>query len=297
MKRVASVWLLAALVLGLVSCSGSKPSTSASTELAPRVEAAAPAAAPRETGFLASGPIMVENQVDVSAQRDGVVAAIYAEVGKTVHQGELLAKLDDRQLSAQRDAAEAKLRSGSYDQKNWEAKVRMDEVDLDRAEKMMAADLITKEQLEHARFKLVASRNELEREKQDYVNAQASLRALQLEFEKTQIRAPFDGIVARRYVRVGQKASQGDRLFWVTATGPLRVRFTVPERFFGSVSRGTEVDLTSVLPDQKYKAKIIEVSPVVDPASGTFEVTAQLVGDTGQLHPGMSASIRLTGLR
>ncbi len=297
MKRVASVGLLAMVALGLVSCSDSKDRGSASAGIAPRVEAAAPAAAARESGFVASGPIMVENQVDVSAQRDGVVAEIYAEVGKAVRKGELLAKLDDRQLTAERDAAEAKLRSGSYDQKNWEAKVKMDEVDLDRAEKMMQADLITKEQLEHARFKLVASRNELEREKQDYVNAQASLRALQLELEKTQIRAPFDGIVARRYVRVGQKAAEGDRLFWVTATGPLRVKFTVPERFFGSVNKGADVDLTSVLPDQRFKARIIEVSPVVDPASGTFEVTAQLVGDTGQLHPGMSANIRLTGLR
>lgn len=297
MKRVASVWLLAVVALGLVSCSDSKSPGSASTGIAPRVEAAAPAPAARENGFVASGPIMVENQVDVSAQRDGVVADIYADVGKAVHKGELLAKLDDRQLTAERDAAEAKLRSGGYDQKNWEAKVKMDEVDLDRAEKMMRADLITKEQLEHARFKLVASRNELEREKQDYIHAQASLRALQLELEKTQIRAPFDGIVARRYVRVGQKTAEGDRLFWVTATGPLRVKFTVPERFFGSVSKGADVELTSVLPDQKYKAKIIEVSPVVDPASGTFEVTAQLVGDTGRLHPGMSADIRLTGLR
>lgn len=295
MKRVAFLWLPAAMGLLLVSCSGSKPS--GSTELAPRVEAAAPAPAPRETGFLASGPITVENQVDVSAQRDGVVAAIYADVGRTVHRGELLAKLDDRQLLAEREAAEAKLRSGSFDQKNWEAKVKMDEVDLERAEKMMQADLITKEQLEHARFKLVASRNELEREKQDHVNAQATLRALELELEKTQIRAPFEGVVARRYVRVGQKAAQGDRLFWVTATGPLRVRFTVPERFFGSVSKGADVDVTAMQPDQKYKAKIIDVSPVVDPASGTFEVTAQLVGDTGPLRPGMSANIRLAGLR
>ena len=64
-------------------------------------------------------------------------------------------------------------------------------------------------------------------------NAQAAERSLELEKEKTRITAPFDGIVARRYVRVGQKVAISDRLFWVTAVAPLEVKFTLPERFLG----------------------------------------------------------------
>lgn len=291
MKR----WLILAMTACVASAwTGCSSKDSAVAPAPARAEAASPAPA-SEPQFVASGPIVVENQVDVLAQREGMVAQISAEPGTPVHKGQLLARLDDRQLVADRDAAKAKMLSIDYDEKNWEAKVKMDEVDLERAEKMMAADLITKEQLDHQRFKLAASKNELEREKQDYVAAQSALRSLELEIEKTHIAAPFDGVVARRYVRAGQKVTKDDRLFWVTATAPLRVKFTLPERYVGRVQRGDMVDVSSA--EMQYPAKVIQVSPVVDPASGTIEVLAELSGSPKGLQPGMTANVRLASAK
>ena len=85
--------------------------------------------------------------------------------------------------------------------------------------------------------------------------------------------APFGGLVARRYVRVGQSVAKGDRLFWVTAEAPLRMRFTLPERFVGRLQKGQELPLSSPdLPQEQHVARVLEVSRVVDPASGTIEV-------------------------
>lgn len=297
MLKRASRWLMVApLALAMAGCSDSNPPQTASAAPLPKPEPTAPAADP--AAVTASGPLVVENQVDVMAQRDGMVATLRADTGTTVHKGQLLAELDSRQLQADREAAQAKVRSIEYDQKNWEARMNMDRVDLERSEKMMAADLITKEQLEHARFKYVATQNELEREKQDYLNAKALLQALDLEIEKTHIKAPFDGVVARRYVRVGQKVSKDDRLFWVTAVAPLRVRFTLPEKYVGRIKPGESLDVSAAAPEmQKYGAKVIQVSPVVDPASGTIEVLAELTGKPQGLHPGMTVSVQLPPAR
>src|SRR5260370_28747774 len=109
--------------------------------------------------------------------------------------------------------------------------------------------------------------------------------------------APFDALVARRYVRAGQQVAKGDRLFWVTAEGPLRLRFTLAERFLGRLRKGQQVPLSSPdVPQGRYVAKVIEVSPVVDPASGTVEVLVEVVGASGQLRPGMTASVLLHNL-
>lgn len=285
--RIASLALVAVAGLSLLGCNSSTPATPTAVAAAP--PAAPPASAPTE--FRATGPLVVENQLDLLAQRDGVVVALFAEPGTRVKAGQLLARLDDRQLSAERDAAAAKIESISYDEKNWEARVKIDEVDLSRAEQMWEAQLITKEQLDHQRFKLVASRNELEREKKDREQAMATLRALDMEVEKTRIMAPFAGIVARRYVRAGQKVANGDRLFWVTATAPLQVRFTLPERFIGKVRAGDELPLSSEASPGKHAAKVRLVSPVVDPSSGTIEVVAQVVGAPAELLPGMTVSV------
>ncbi len=295
MLKRASRWLMIApLAMVLAGCSESPaPKASAAPPAKPE-----PMVAPEPAAFIASGPLVVENQVEVLAQRDGVVAQVKVDTAASVRKGQLLAELDSRQLQADREAAQAKLRSIEFDQKNWEARVKMDQVDLDRSEKMMAADLITKEQLDHARYKLVASQNELEREKQDYLNAKAMLRALDLEIEKTRITAPFDGVVARRYVRVGQKVTKDDRLFWVTAVAPLRVKFTLPEKYVGRIKAGESLDVSAGAPElQKYGAKVIQVSPVVDPASGTIEVLAELTGRPQGLHPGMTVSVQVPAVR
>ena len=292
--RVVFVALLAVLT----ACSSSQPSSSNLVRAANADPATSPAVAasaklPAED-ITSSGPIVVENQLDVAAEREGVVAEILADTDKFVHRGDLLAKLDDRQLTADRDAADAKLRSIEANVKNWIAEVKVLEADLERSEKMWAAQIITKEQLEHDRFKVEADRYELERERQTVVNQQEVIHSLNLELEKTRILAPFDGVVARRYVRAGQRVAGGERLFWVTAIAPLRVKFTLPEQFLGRVERGQIVNVTSPdSPDSRHTAKVIQISPVVDPSSGTIEVLAEIVGPGGNLRPGMTTNIRI----
>ena len=148
--------------------------------------------------------------------------------------------------------------------------------------------------MDHARYKYEGSKFEIEKAQQDLENAQATLRELQLELQKTRIEAPFDGVVARRYIRAGQNVASGDRLFWVSAVAPLLVKFTLPERLMGRMKRGDEVYVSSAsAPEKEHPAKIVQVSPVVDPASDSIDVMAQIEAKPGELRPGMTASIRL----
>jgi RND family efflux transporter MFP subunit len=251
---------------------------------------------PEATEFLASGPIVVEDQVDVAAQRDGIVARVLAEPGTPVKKGQLLAKLDDRQISADLEAARAKTRSTENDLKNWEAEAKVLEADYARAEKMWEAQIIPIEQLEHAKYKAESDQWDVKRVSELLINARQVERSLELELEKTQITAPFNGVVARRYVRAGQSVARNDRLFWVTAVAPMRIRVTLPERYLGRIKTGTILGVTpaeDMDPSRRYRARIIQVSPVVDPSSDTIEVLAELSGDTSGLRPGMRANVHV----
>ena len=239
MKRCIVIGL-AILVLGFSGCSGSRQT--AVVAAAPvHGETAQPSSVAKESVFVASGPVVVENQVDVAALREGLVVSILAQPGTLAHKGQILAKLDDRQISADVEAAAAKVRSIEANLKNWQAETNVLRADRARAEKLYAAQVIPKEELEHVQFKEESDEYEVQREAESLNNAKAVLKSLELEREKTNIVAPFDGIVARRYVRVGQKVSAGDRLFWVTAIAPLQVKFTLPERLLWAVKKGQEV--------------------------------------------------------
>ena len=292
--------LVAASLLGTLACSSTTPVTQAATASAagkPEVTSAAPAQKPAQKDdgdYVASGPIIVENQVDVLALTGGVVAEIVADVGSNVHKGQLLARLDDRQATAQRDAAQAKLKSSEADLADWQAETKMAEADYDRAQRMRESGINTQEALDHARYKLVGSQYEIEKAQREIDSARDSLRISELELQKTRIEAPFDGVVARRYVRAGQTAAPGDRMFWVSAVGPLLVKFTLPERFLNQVKTGNRVYVTSLLaPGQAQPARIVQMSPLVDPASDSIDVVAKLEGKPEGLRPGMTANIRL----
>ena len=284
---------LALVLLGWSACDSSAPVGSAAPS-----HAADPIPAPtidNDQSFTATGPIVVENQLDVEAQREGVVAAIHAEPGTPVEKGQLLAMLDDRQISADVAAAAAKVRSIEANLKNWQAETKVLQADRSRAEKLYEAQVIPKEEMEHVQYKEEADEYEVQREAESLNNAREVEKSLELERDKTRIVAPFSGIVARRYVRVGQKVAIGDRLFWVTALGPLQVKFTLPERFVAEIKKGERVSVVSadISGAPNHPAKVIDVSPVVDPSSGTIEILAEIEGAAADLRPGMLASIRI----
>ena len=298
--------VLAMMLVMLVSAACS------SSPAAPAVSVAAVEPAPAPTAsnstnkassnageFVASGPIIVEDQVDVTAQRDGVVDRVLAEPGTPVKKGQLLAALDNRQISSDLEAARAKTRSTEDDLKNWEAEAKVLDSDYARAEKMWEAQIIPKEQLEHAKYKAESDQWDVKRVSELLTNAKQAEHSLELELEKTQITAPFNGIVARRYVRAGQSVTRNDRLFWVTAVAPLRIRVTLPEKFLGHIKSGSTMTVTpaeELSSDRQYRARIIQVSPVVDPSSDTIEILAELYGDTSGLRPGMRANVHLPDL-
>lgn len=303
MKASKRLLFLTWTALGAIGCGDQKQDAAAAQSSAKPVassvrEAPSNAAASASDELLVTGPLIVEHQVDVTAQRDGIIAEVSAEAGARVRAGSVLARLDDRQLSANLEAARAKTRGIAADLKNWEAEAEVLKADYIRAQRLYNEKLIAEEQLQHAKYKAESDQWDILRVKEQLNTAREEEHSLELELEKTRIMAPFSGLVARRYVRAGQAVSKGDRMFWVTAEGPLRVRFTLPEKFIGHVKRGQLLALTSPdLPAEKHAAKIVEVSPVVDPSSATIEILAELIGAHGELRPGMTVAVHVPNLQ
>ena len=307
MPRWAMAILLAAGVAA-AGCGETKNGPSGVTNAAPvpspppsNVSTMLPTAPPGEpvdSSIVVTGPIIVEHQVDIIAQREGVVAKVLFDAPSRVKAGTVLARMDDRQLAANLEAARAKSRSIENDLKNWEAEAEVLKADYVRQQRLWDLGLTTQEQLEHAKYKAESDQWDIKRVKETLNTSREEERALELELEKTAIAAPFDAVIARRYVREGQSVAKGERLFWITAEAPLLMRFTLPEKEFGKVHTGQSVEVTSAdVPGEKHSARVKEISPVVDPASGTFEVLVELTGDRRLLRPGMTATVRLDGHR
>ncbi|MEX1246239.1 MAG: efflux RND transporter periplasmic adaptor subunit [Thermoanaerobaculia bacterium] len=213
--------------------------------------------------------LMVDQEVVVSARMTGIIESVAVERGAAVSQGQVLASLDPRSLDADvREAREEmELRKAEFGRAEALAKSRI----------TSASDLDEKK----ARYQVAVARWEKAKTLRDY--------AL--------IRAPFAGIVAEKYARVGQKVIEdgSEPLFKITAVEPLLARIYVPEEELLRLRLGDRVEVVpDRFPDARTTGDVRFISPSVDPASGTFQVVVRVRREPARtvLRPGVAVKVR-----
>ncbi len=204
--------------------------------------------------------IVVDHEATVSARVGGEIREILVEEGDQVAAGDVLARLDGDRLRLEMQEAEANLRKL--------------ERDLARNHTLADRGLISSEALEILEYEVASMRAVYER------------RAL--EYEYTRIRAPIDGVVAERLIRVGNSLGVDAPTFRITSHGPLLAYLHVPEREYARIDRGQPASIrVDALGGEAFDGEVIRISPVMDPDSGTFRVTVRFPDPDGRLRPGM----------
>jgi RND family efflux transporter MFP subunit len=243
---------------------------------------------------MTTGPLVAEQQADISAERNGRIVSINVRIGDRVKQGQLLAQLDDRELRSVYEARNARMASAKAQLNGWKSEQLTAEADLRRADAMREAKIISEENWEHAKYRVDETIAEVARYREEAAAANADLSTANLQLEQSRIVAPFAGVVGRSTVRLAQEVKPGDVLFWITAEAPLQVLFTVPETEMGAFTVGKPLELTTAdYPALRQQGRIARVSPVVDPASGSIQVIGGVVHASPLLKPGMTMQVRL----
>jgi membrane fusion protein (multidrug efflux system) len=207
----------------------------------------------------ATANLIPEDQVKVLAEAEGRVVSLTVEEGDTVRKGQVLASLarEDALIAVQK--AEVKVKNTGL---AHERGTRM------HKDQLLAAEAYDKLTMEHniAREELAEARWRL---------------------SKTTIHAPFDGRLTVRSVRIGQHIRRGDELFTVADFEPLVAYVFFPERDVLGLDSGKPVRIT-LKADEKvqFQGRIRQVSPVVDPATGTVKVTVEAIQVPKEVRPG-----------
>ncbi len=211
-----------------------------------------------------------ENDTDVYTYIDELISgtdatmvrSILVDIGDWVRKGQTLARLEDRHVSLAVAAAQA----------------RADEA---RAKAERTKQLLDREVAAPAEYETLVNLQRV---------AEAELDRVKLELARTHVRAPFSGVVSRRYVTLGQRVMNDTPLFRVTAMSPLRARFLIPEGEMMGFDIGSTILLTAV-DGATAKGEVVRVSPTIDPASGTREVVVEIT-ERGELLPGAEVLAR-----
>ena len=212
-----------------------------------------------------NGTLEAENEVDLVARTPGPVVELRAEEGDAVRRGDLLARLDEAELLAQLEIARVNLN---------EARLAYE-----RAEQLESDALISSESYDQA-----ASARE---------TARAQFDGNRIQLGYAQIKAPFAGLIVRRYVDLAEHVATGQPLFRISDFTPLLCPIQVPERELRRLRVGQSAHITvEAFPGERFEASVLRLSPVVDAATGTIKVTLE-VEARDLLRPGMFARVFL----
>ncbi|HUF64967.1 MAG TPA: efflux RND transporter periplasmic adaptor subunit [Gemmatimonadaceae bacterium] len=214
----------------------------------------------------ATGRIEANQSVELRPDETGRVVRIHFREGQLVGAGAPLVKIDDAMLRAQRERALA---------------------DRDLARQQL-------DRVRRLREENAATPADLERAEATARSAAAALNLIELQLQRTTVRAPFAGVIGQRFISIGDYVTSGSRLLSLQTVDPQRAVLEIPERHAGLLRPGQTVEFSvAAYPGQTFNAQVEFVDPVVQPSTRTILVKARAPNRDRRLSAGMFIEARL----
>lgn len=247
----------------------------------------------------ATGYVVAQRKAAVASKATGRLEWLGVREGSTVKAGEVLARLENRDVTAQMQQAAANIKVA-------EAALEQGQAELSDAERQLrrSTELLEKKFVSAAAHDAVVARHAralaaISGQRASITAARATHRAAQVAVDQTLIRAPFDGVVLTKNANVGDvitpfSSALGSQAAVVTMAdmATLEVEADVSEANIGKVRLGQpcEVQLDA-LPDSRFRGEVHRLVPTVDRAKATVTVKVRFVETDPRILPEMSAKV------
>ena len=215
--------------------------------------------------IFATGTTLANEMVELRSEISGRITEIRFEEGRRTQKGDLLLKINDSELKAQ-------LRRAEYRR------------NLAQIRESRTSDLL--------------SRNAVSQEEYDTVLNElnvvlADMELIQAQLEKTEIRAPFNGILGLKHVSEGSYITPATTISTLQSINPIKIDFSIPERFAAQVANGQKIVFRRQGSDRYYDGSIYAIEPRIDATTRTLMIRAISPNPDQQILPGSFAEIDL----
>ena len=246
--------------------------------------------------------------VTLKSQAPGVVREILAEEGAFVKQGQVLARLDDRELEINVDLAKQRLEQTRIQlesakilrEKNL-SQIAAKQDELARNEKALAEGLVSDTDVALLRNQLAELGHDERaqaatvREREFLVEQLTSEIARdEVLLSNTEVKAPFAGRIVERTAELGQTVGSADALFRLASFSPLFADAYISEQDSRRVRPGQPVEVSlGAAGEDSTRGRVLRVSPVVDDSTGTVKVTTEIRASDTSFRPGAFVRVRI----
>ena len=217
-------------------------------------------------GITAVGSLRSDESVIVRSEIGGRITEILFREGQRAAKGQLLFRLDGSVTAAELAQARANL--------------VLNKSKYERAIDLKEKGFISQQARDEAENNLRV--------------AEASVQLSRARLDKTEIRAPFAGIIGLRQVSIGDYVKDGQDLVNLESVDALKADFRVPEIYLSQVREGQSMQIAlDAFPGKTYQASVFAINPLVDQSGRALVIRARVTNVDGALRPGMFARVRL----
>jgi membrane fusion protein (multidrug efflux system) len=218
-----------------------------------------------EDQIFTSGSVLAQEDVELSAEASGIITDILFEEGSSVEEGDLLVKINDSELQAEKRRATFRLNLAEQREERQQA--------------LLERGGISQDDYDATLNEVNVIRSEL-----DLINAQIN---------QTEIRAPFSGQVGLKYVSEGSYISPNSQIASLQSLNPVKIDFSIPERYIARVGIGDKVSFTVQGVDSTFAGDVYAIEPRISRDTRSISIRARSDNSDGLLFPGAFANITL----
>ena len=215
--------------------------------------------------IFSNGTLVSNEEVELRSEISGKITKILFDEGKPVKKGDLLVKINDSELQATLKKNNARLTLAQ-----------------DR-------EFRYKQLLE----KNLTSQQEYDTQLSDLNSVMADVEFTKAQIEKTELIAPFDGIIGLRSVSVGSYISPQTKIVTLQSINPIKVDFSVPQKYFGLIKEGKTIYVKLASTEKVFAGKIYAVEPKIDQNTRTVQARAFIPNEKNELTPGAYVEINI----
>lgn len=263
------------------------------------------------------GSLEAEDEVTVSSQASGNLDEITVDLGSAVRRGQVIARIDQRELKLKVDQAEGTLhqaearlgiKRGEKIDPQKQPDVRLAFAALERARYDLNASSSLAESGDISKQQLDVYQKTVDQAEARYQAALENVRNLEAIIEEkraaldlakkqltdTAIISPIDGVVKEKVASRGEYLQPGKPIVTIVQINPLRLKLEVPETFAAGIGRGQVVTLkVDSFPDREFKGVIKRINPSMDEKNRSLMAEGQVTNESGLLRPGMFARAQI----
>ena len=229
--------------------------------------------------------------IKISSATQGTLSKVPFKRGAAVKAGDVVAQLESDVEIAQYEAAKLRAESDVIVQSK-RAELDLAELKHGQLKQLIATNSTPMQKYEEAQTAAILAKLALEQALYEKRIAELDVKRLAAVVERRQIRSPVDGVITKIDLHEGEYADPATPFGTIAEIRPLLVEIYLPVEVYTDVTIGMPVTINPREPiGGSYTLKVVSKDPIIDSASGTFQITASLPNEDGKIPAGIRCSV------